>query len=122
VRKIGGLLHIMLPLSRINEEKAQSKPGMFADTGVTALIQQLLNHGASRKRLIAKVAGGGAPLDDNGTFRIGERNYVVLRKVLWKNDILVAGEHVGGTMARTMLLHIATGRTVVRMQRTELEL
>lgn len=119
---VGGLIHCMLPLSRIDPEKAKANPPMFTDTGVPALLQALLNLGASRKRLVAKVAGAASPLDDNGVFKIGERNYVVLRKVLWKNEILIAAEDCGGTVARTMALHIETGRTTLKVGGKEVEL
>jgi len=111
---VGGLIHCMLPLSRLDAERAMRTPQMFTDTGVPALLNAVLDLGASRKRLIVKVAGGAAPLSDNGIFKIGERNYTVLRKVLWKNDILIAGEDVGGTIARTMKLYMDTGKTTVR--------
>lgn len=122
VVKVGGMVHCMLPLSRLDREKAQAKPCMFTDTGVPALIRAVLDLGGSRTRLIAKVAGGAAPLQDNGVFNIGERNYVVLRKVLWKNDILIAAEDVGGTKARTMYLHVDSGVTIIKSQGQEVEL
>jgi chemotaxis protein CheD len=122
VAAVGGLVHCMLPLSRIDREKAARNPYMFTDTGATALIQSLLDAGGSRRRLIAKVAGGAAPLDDRGMFKIGERNYVVLRKVLWKNDILIAAESVGGTAPRTMYLYMDGGRTTVKSGGREEEL
>lgn len=114
VIKVGGMIHCMLPLSRIDPAKAQMNPCMFTDTGIPTLIQAVLNMGANKKRLIAKVAGAASPLDDNGIFKIGERNYTVLRKVLWKNDILIAAEDVGGTVARTLFLYLDTGKTVIR--------
>ena len=120
--RVGGMVHCMLPLSRIDPEKAKANPFMFTDTGVPALLQAVLDLGASRKRLIAKVAGAAAPLNDNSVFKIGERNYVVLRKVLWKNDILISSESVGGTIARTLYLHIADGRTLVKSSGQEIEL
>jgi chemotaxis protein CheD len=114
VAKVGGLIHCMLPLSKIDEEKASKAPAMFVDTGVSVLIQELFNRGADRARIEARVAGGGSPMDEKGMFKIGERNYAVLRKVLWKNSILIAAEDVAGTAARTMYLHIASGRVVIR--------
>lgn len=120
--RIGGLIHCMLPLSRLDPSKAQQNPHMFTDTGVPALIQTVLDRGGARKRLIAKVAGAASPLNDNGMFKIGERNYTVLRKVLWKNEILIAAEDVGGTAARTLVLNIANGKTVLRSGGTEREL
>lgn len=122
VTRVGGMIHCMLPLSRIDPAKAAAKPEMFTDTGVPALIQAVLNLGGSRKRLVAKVAGAASPLDDKGMFKIGERNYVVLRKVLWKNEILIAAESIGGTIARTMFLHIATGTTIIKSGGQEVEL
>lgn len=122
VAGVGGIIHCMLPLSKIDPVKAQANPCMFADTGIPALIQALFDLGAERKNLVAKVAGAASLLDDKGLFRIGERNHTVLRKVLWKNSILIAAEDVGGTQARTMYLFMGTGRTVIRSGGRENEL
>jgi chemotaxis protein CheD len=119
---VGGLIHCMLPLSKIDTVKAQTNPQMFTDTGVPVLIQGMLDIGAIKKRLIAKVAGAACLLDEKGTFKIGERNYVVLRKILWKNDILIAAEDTGGTIARTMYLYLDSGKTVIRSCGAEREL
>lgn len=120
--RVGGLIHSMLPLSRIDPAKAARNPFMFVDTGVPALMQALFDRGAHRRNLVAKVAGASAVLDSGGVFNIGERNYTVLRKVLWKNDILVSGEDVGGSSPRTLFLHIQSGKTVLRIAGMEREL
>jgi chemotaxis protein CheD len=112
----------MLPVSKIDAEKAKTNPCMFTDTGVPALIQAVLGLGARKGNLIAKVAGAAQLLDEKGTFKIGERNYTVLRKVLWKNNILIAAEDVGGTTARTMYLHMSDGRTTLKSGGVEKEL
>lgn len=119
---VGGLIHCMLPVSKIDLAKAQANPYMFTDTGVPALIQAVFNLGAERRNLIAKVAGAGSLLDEKGLFKIGERNYTVLRKVLWKNSILIAAEDVGGSKARTVYLYMDSGRTVIRSGGQESEL
>ena len=119
---VGGLIHCMLPLSKIDREKAQTIPQMFVDTGVPALLQALFDMGAQRKRIIAKVAGCAKLLDKKKLFRIGERNHTVLRKILWKNDILIAAEDIGGSMPRTMYLHMDTGKTVLKIKGQEVEL
>lgn len=95
---------------------------MFTDTGVAALLTAVFELGAERRTLVAKVAGAASLLDDKGFFKIGERNHTVLRKMLWRNNILIAAEHVGGSQARTMYLHMATGRTTLRMGGQEIEL
>ena len=122
VAGVGGMVHCMLPLSRVNPEKAQLNPAMFTDTGVQLLIQSVYDQGAKRDRLIAKVAGGAQLLDHKHIFRIGERNYTVLRKVLWKNNILIKSEEVGGAKSRTMLLYMKDGRTTIKNKGQEVEL
>lgn len=119
---VGGLIHCMLPVSSLNPEKARLRPYLFVDTGVALLLQAVFDAGGEKRRMIAKVAGGAAPLGDHGQFRIGERNHTLLRRLLWKNDILVAAEDVGGTAARTLYLQLSTGRTVVRSEGRETEL
>ena len=121
--RVGGMIHYMLPDSSISPDKAKSKPAMFANTGLPHLFRAAYALGASKKRLIVKVAGGSSLLDDNGTFNIGKRNYVVLRKIFWKNGILIDGEHVGGSISRTLRLDIGTGRVSVSNHRSrEIEL
>ena len=122
VARVGGLVHCMLPLSKIDPERARKVPCMFTDTGVPLLIQEVLNLGGQKSRLVAKLAGAAKLLDDSNTFRIGDRNIVVLRKVLWKNNILISAEETGGSMARTMLLYLDTGRTTIKSKGVEHDL
>lgn len=109
--RIGGLLHVMLPLSQINPDRATINPFAFVDTGVPRFFQELFEAGADRRLLEVKVAGG-ACVNGGKTdrFAIGKRNYVVLKKLLWKNGFLISGEDVGGGRARTMYLELASGR------------
>ena len=113
VAKVGGLLHAMLPLSKINPDKAKANPYMFVDTGVPALFKSLYEIGGQKSRMIIKAAGCGNPLGKNEMFKIGERNYTVLKKLLWKNNILLEAEDVGGTASRTVYFDMATGETVI---------
>ena len=122
VTKVGGLLHCMLPLSTIDREKARCKPCMFTDTGMAALLAEVFSRGARRDSLLVKVAGASSLLDDKGIFKIGERNYTVLRKILWKNNMLISSEDVGGTASRTVSLDIGTGTTLVKCAQGEYEL
>ena len=78
--------------------------------------------GATRANLVAKVVGAASQVDQDKLFRIGERNYTVLRKVLWKNGILIASEEVGGVASRTVYPDVGTGRTLVRSEETTCEL
>ena len=111
--QVGGLLHAMLPLSRINQQKAQANPFMFVDTGVPALFKALYDLGGQKKRMIVKAAGCGNPLGTNEMFKIGQRNFTVLKKLLWKNNVLLASEDVGGNGSRTVHFNLSTGQTII---------
>ncbi|NCD33577.1 MAG: chemotaxis protein CheD [Spartobacteria bacterium] len=116
---VGGLIHCMLPLSSVDRNKAELKPAMFVDTGIPMLLREIFALGARKNSLIIKVAGGSQVLDKQGMFRIGERNYTVFRKVLWKNGLLTAAEDVGGDISRTMSLSMKTGDVVLKTQGQE---
>lgn len=113
VESVGGLLHAMLPLSKINPKKAEANPFMFVDTGVPKLFRRIYDMGGQKARLIVKAAGCGRPLGNNEMFKIGERNYTILKKLLWKNNILLESEDVGGTASRTIHFDISTGQVII---------
>lgn len=113
VAGVGGMVHCMLPMSKIDLEKAKVKPGMFVDTGVPRLLDTLFKMGATKKNLVLKAAGCSKLLDAKNMFRIGERNYAVLRKLLWKNNLLLSSESIGGTISRTLRLYMSTWEVTV---------
>lgn len=117
--RVAGMVHFMLPESALSPEKAKVKPAMFADTGIPALFKAAYELGAQKKRMQVRVAGGSQLLDDNGTFNIGKRNYVMLRKLFWKNGVLIEAEDVGGSVSRTLRMEVATGRVTVRTREGE---
>ncbi|MGE0086185.1 MAG: chemotaxis protein CheD [Desulfococcaceae bacterium] len=111
--KVGGLLHAMLPLSKINPQKAEANPFMFVDTGVPRLFKSVYELGGKKNRMIVKAAGCGRPLSNNEMFKIGERNYIVLKKMLWKNNVLLESEDIGGTASRTVHFELSSGRVII---------
>ncbi len=111
--QVGGLLHAMLPLSKSDPKKAESNPFIFVDTGVPKLFEEVYSMGGEKARLIVKATGCSRPEGDNEMFKIGEKNYAVLKKILWKNNILLESEEVGGTANRTVQFNISTGELTV---------
>lgn len=112
-KKIGGMVHCLLPLSKADPVKAINNPHVYVDTGVSALLKALFDMGATRDNLIAKIAGCASVVTMSDNFKIGKRNEAVARKVLWKNNILVGGEQVGGTIPRTLAFTIGDGVTII---------
>lgn len=111
--KVGGLLHAMLPLSKTDPQKAEENPYIFVDTGVPKLFEEMANMGGKKERLVLKAIGCSRPAGENEMFKIGERNYSVLKKLLWKNNILLESEDIGGTANRTVNFNIKTGEVTV---------
>ncbi len=113
--KIGALLHYMLPDSSIDKDRAVTKPYMFADQAVPRMFKEIYQHGAQKDRLKVYVVGGSQVMDDSGMFNIGKRNQMILRKMFWKNKVMVTREDVGGSVNRTVRLEVGTGRVVLKI-------
>lgn len=107
--RVGGMLHYMLPESKIDKEKATAKPYMFADTGIPRLFKAAYQLGAKKQRIKIFAAGGAEILDQKGFFNIGKRNYMALKKIFLRNKVLLDKEEVGGNVNRTVRLEMATG-------------
>ena len=106
--KVGGLIHIMLPDSTI-DVSADKNLYKYVDTGIPQLFKECYKLGAVKQRMIVKIAGGAQIMDNNGFFNIGQRNLAAARKMLWKNNVLVSAEDVGGSISRTIRLYMTTG-------------
>lgn len=118
-RRLGGMIHFMLPSSSMSPEKAREKPAMFGDTGVPLLFESMYALGTSKKDLTVKVVGGAKICDDHGVFDIGRRNHLIVRQMFWKVGVVIAAEEVGGDGSRTARLEVATGRTTIRTKSGE---
>jgi chemotaxis protein CheD len=119
---IGGILHYMLPSARSDEKKGRERPYMFGDTGIPELFQKAYRLGAAKERLRVVMAGGAQVFENKDFFAIGKRNVVIARKIFWKNNILIAGEHTGGSIPRTMFLEIGSGRVWITSNGARLDL
>lgn len=108
--KIGGLLHIMLPDS--SQSKANENRAKFADTGIPDMLNDLIRKGASRSRLVAKLAGGSqmfAFANASDIMRVGFRNALASKEILKKLSISIVGEDTGGNYGRTVQIDLSTG-------------
>ena len=120
-RRVGGLLHFMLPESKVNAERARFQPAAFADTGINILFRAAYELGAQKKmcnvRLVggADVTGTGASATD-GIFNVGRRNILAARQVLWRSGIMIGGEAVGGKIARSISVSVLDGKVTVKTE------
>ncbi|KAB1439113.1 chemotaxis protein CheD [Pseudodesulfovibrio senegalensis] len=121
VTRAGGLIHCLLARASAAREKARQNPYMFVTTGVPLMVRKLMQKGAALDRMVFKAAGGANMRSDN-IFRTGENNYMALRRLLERNNIKLAAESVGGSIPRSMYLHLDTGRVVIKSLGVESEL
>lgn len=124
VERVGGLVHVMLPDSKIDADKAARQPAMFMDSGIPALFRAAYQLKAEKYRVQICVAGGAQVMDSSGFFSIGKRNYEVLKNILNQHGLRIHAEQVGGMVSRSMYLDLATGdvRLKVSGQPKEVEL
>lgn len=112
VLRFGGMNHFMLPIWN-GQGLASPKYGNIA---IEKLVDGLLQRGAKKERLTAKVFGGGEVLDtSSGAFRIGERNAELAFQVLDSLNVKLAASHVGGKTGRKIQFNNYTFEVRMKM-------
>ncbi|MDD3349778.1 MAG: chemotaxis protein CheD [Eubacteriales bacterium] len=109
--KIGGLSHIMLPDSTMFT-RGEINRMKFADTAICDMINILINKGADKKFLSAKIAGGAQMFkvqEDSQLGNIGERNIKSVKNALSELRIPLLAEDTGLNYGRTVYFDIETG-------------
>ncbi|WP_181348714.1 chemotaxis protein CheD [Thalassobacillus sp. CUG 92003] len=113
---MAGLAHIMLPDSAM----AKHDPfpvGKYADTAVMELYRQMVQQGAGKYNVKAKLAGGAQMFQfqaANDMMRIGSRNINAIREQLQTLRIPIVAEDIGGTKGRTIEFDPGTMRLNIR--------
>lgn len=111
--KLGALLHIMLPENNM----ADSNLLKYADTGIRETLRKLYAFGASKHRLVCKIAGGAKMFEmkgPGGLGNIGERNAQNVKRILMAEGLRISAEDVGANYARTMSLELETGQVIIK--------
>lgn len=108
VNKIGGANHFMLPEGPENSENSVR----YGNVANPALLQRMLDLGAERKNLEARIFGGSLPGISFGGEgeRLGDRNVQAASHFLRLNGIRVLQTEVGGTKGRKLVFHTDDGK------------
>jgi chemotaxis protein CheD len=107
---IGGMAHILLPAPP--PRRPPGHIGRYAQSAVPALVDRMVEAGALRHRLTARLVGGSsmfAGLLAPGAIHVGERNIVAAHAALHAQGVRVAGEWVGGDFGRSVFFDTGTG-------------
>lgn len=119
VRAIGGLAHIFLPKPS-PYSKERPPPARYVDTALPLLVERVVAKGAERSRLRARLVGGAVMFPELLTHEmlgLGPRNSAAARELLEELRIPVKGEDIGGNHGRSVFLHLADSRLIVRSAR-----
>ena len=112
--KIAGMIHIMLP--EPGGRGDVDNIAKYATTGIPELLKKMDAAGASRSRLVAKIAGGAKMFNMTNMKNIGDvgmRNAETVRKILSQERIRLLKEDCGQDYARTMTFFRETGEAKI---------
>ncbi|MDY0405866.1 chemotaxis protein CheD [Virgibacillus sp. 179-BFC.A HS] len=115
-KKIAGLAHVMLPDSQL-ARNLNVNMMKYADTAIDMLIAQLIENGARKFALQAKMAGGAQMFqfsEKADTMRIGPRNAEAVEKKLVMHHIPIVAADLGGNCGRTIEFDTETGQLLIR--------
>jgi chemotaxis protein CheD len=114
-KQISGMVHIALPDSSLAPDTVSKRPGYCADTGLAVFFEGMQKFGSTLKpgHVQIKLVGGASILDPNGTFNIGKRNVLTIKKWLWGKGLGPIAEELGGTISRTVSVMVDSGAVVI---------
>jgi chemotaxis protein CheD len=105
VKQIGGMAHVMLPST--DYYLKGEDPLKYADEAVPYLLKCMVDTGAKRYDLNARLVGGAMIAKD--TLNIGEMVEKSIEDILVKIGIEVIAKRIGGNVSRSATLDITTG-------------
>jgi chemotaxis protein CheD len=108
---VAGLAHIVLPAAT-GAPKPESL-NKFADHVVPALVDGMVQRGASRVFMQAALVGGASMFAAAG-LEVGQRNAEAVRELVAGRRVPVVAEAVGGSRGRTVKVNVASGTVSVR--------
>ena len=113
--KIGGLAHVMLPNSKTI--KNNTNIYKFADSVIEELVREMAALGASRSRMVAKIAGGAqmfAFQNKSDMVRVGEQNVEASKAKLTELKSPILAEDTGNNYGRTIIFNPENGELLIR--------
>jgi chemotaxis protein methyltransferase CheR len=106
-RRIGGMNHFLLPEARGNERRS----ARYGAGAMEQLIEELIQLGADRGRLVAKVFGAA---HSTGSPEVSRGNSVFVRQYLAQAKIPVLAQRLGGASGMELRFETHTGRAFFR--------
>ncbi|MBM7571843.1 chemotaxis protein CheD [Aquibacillus albus] len=109
--KLAGMVHVMLPDSTLSKRESFNAL-KYADTAIAILYNSLLDNGARKCFLKAKIAGGAQMFSfssNSDMLSIGNRNVEAVLSLLKQYKIPLISSDVGGNSGRTIEFYPESG-------------
>ncbi|MDY6931077.1 MAG: chemotaxis protein CheD [Halobacteriota archaeon] len=113
--RVAGLSHIMLPNS--SDSRKEVNEMKYADTALDIVLEDMVDLGARKSRIVAKIAGGAhmfSTIDTNNAPKIGDLNVAAVKEKLKELKINIIAEDTGDDYGRTVELHSTNGKVLVK--------
>jgi chemotaxis protein CheD len=109
ISKVGGANHYLLP----NDASGNPQDPKYAQFASHQLLREVLEKGANRNSLQAKIFGGSVPtvLFSHANDCIGARNVQAAVKFVTQEKLQLVQREAGGTKARKILFQTDDGRS-----------
>ena len=114
VAKIGGMNHFMLPGDGEAAASPATASARFGVYAMEVLINEMIRLGADRRRMVAKVFGGGRVLQGFGSLDVGAKNCQFVLEFLATEGIPVVARDLLDVYARKLHFFPATGKVQLK--------
>lgn len=115
LKGIGSLAHIMLP--DINLAKSKKNRAKFANTAVEIMLKEMIDLGAVRRRIKARIVGGAHMFPSiirGRVMNMGVKNIAAVKEELRKRKISLVAEDTEESYGRSVEFFLETG--IVRIK------
>ena len=113
-QRIGGMNHFMLPGDNANAGSPVPRSARFGVHAMELLINRMLKLGADRRRLVAKVFGGGRVLRGFVSLDVGAANCEFVLDFLMTEGIPVLARDILDSYARKLHFSPETGKVLLK--------
>lgn len=115
VKKVLGMVHIVLPSSEIRVNKKGTGPAYYADTATPMLVNRICyRYGCKEEELRLMLFGGALSVQGNDIYNIGSRNIEAVNSILKGMNLKVCYSDTGGYKSRSITADVATGTVKVK--------
>ena len=112
--RIGGMNHFMLPGDGEAAASPVTASARFGVYAMEVLINEMLHLGADRRRMVAKVFGGGRVLQGFGSLDVGAKNCQFVLEFLATEGIAVVARDLLDVYSRKLHFFTETGKVQLK--------